>query len=273
MHILLLLAVGPGVALMYYFWLRDRYEREPRDKIVKVMVWGALSVISAVILEMLGENLFPSPNEELPAHFPLLLHCFVVIAGAEELGKFVAVYFTIYRDPEFDEPYDGVVYCVAASLGFAIVENVLYVFKGGIGIGIMRALLSVPAHALFGVGMGYFVGRARFATSKGAEAALLGVGFLTAVGMHGAYDYVLFSGRPLIILTVFPMMVAFWVVGLWLVRRHVAISPFKDRPPGLSSPAEPLPPCPSGQLCPRCAAPSVEGARFCGHCGSSLSPG
>lgn len=264
---LLVIAIAPAIALMYFFWLKDRYEPEPRNKIVLVMFLGALSVIPAIILETLGSRFADVAEEGVPPLIQLFVHTFIVIALVEELGKFVVVRLTLYRDPEFDEPYDGIVYCVAASLGFALLENVLYVLGNGVGVGILRALLAVPAHALFGVGMGYFVGQARFATSKAVETQLLMIGLAVATVMHGAYDFVLFSARPLLMLTVLPLMVFFWVFGLHLVKKGVALSPFKHARPAPAPADGPLPIL----LCASCQSSLVPGASFCMACGHAVA--
>lgn len=221
---LLALAVAPGAGLMYYFYKRDTHEPEPRNKVLKVMGWGAAVSVVAVIVELMlmaGFEGVATPGSPLEIFF----HAFIVAALVEELCKYWVVRASVYKNPEFDEPYDGIVYCVAASLGFAIVENILYVFSGGFGVGIIRALLSVPAHALFGVFMGYYIGRSKFAPAeKRFRYHLLGIGL--AVFAHGAYDYVLMSQEPLLIMTVLPMMGVFWVLGLWKVKKLVAQSPF-----------------------------------------------
>jgi RsiW-degrading membrane proteinase PrsW (M82 family) len=221
---LLALAVAPGAGLMYYFYKRDEHEPEPRNKVLKVMGWGAAVSVVAIIVELILMSAF-EPMAEPGSVLAVFLHAFVVAATVEELCKYWVVRATIYKDPEFDEPYDGVVYCVAASLGFAIVENILYVANGGFGVGIIRAILSVPAHALFGVFMGYYLGRSKFAP-PGERTKYHLMGLAIAIFAHGAYDYVLMSGKPLLIITVLPMMGVFWALGLWKVKKLVNESPF-----------------------------------------------
>ena len=221
---LLAIAVAPGALLMYYFYKRDAHEPEPRDKVLKVMGWGAAVSVVAVIVELILMAAFQDmavPGSPLA----VFLNAFIVAALVEEVCKYGVVRGTVYNDPEFDEPYDGIVYCVAASLGFAIIENVLYVAGGGFGVGIVRAILSVPAHALFGVFMGYYIGRSKFAPPEG-RAKFHMMGLAVAVVTHGAYDYVLLSGKPMLALTVLPMMGVFWALGLWKVKKLVAESPF-----------------------------------------------
>lgn len=209
---------------MLYFYKRDTHEPEPQEKVAQMMGWGALCVIPALILELTAPAIFPLVNGD--NLFSIALNAYLVVALAEELCKFIAVKKKIYDDPELDEPYDGVVYCVATSLGFAIVENVLYVFSGGFGVGILRALMAVPAHALFAVFMGYYVGKSKFVEDPGLRTRYLATGLLVAVASHGTYDFVLFTNIPALQLTVFPLLGLFWAVALWKVRKAVAVSPF-----------------------------------------------
>lgn len=209
---------------MLYFYKRDTHEPEPQEKVAQMMGWGALCVIPALILELTAPAIFPLVTGD--NLFSIALNAYLVVALAEEFCKFMAVKKKIYDDPELDEPYDGVVYCVATSLGFAIVENVLYVFSGGFGVGILRALMAVPAHALFAVFMGYYVGKSKFVEDPGLRTRYLATGLLVAVASHGTYDFVLFTNIPALQLTVFPLLGLFWAVALWKVRKAVAVSPF-----------------------------------------------
>jgi len=210
--------------LMLYFYKKDIHEPEPVEKVRKVLLWGALVSVLAVLLELplqyAVQHTFAAGSLSLA-----FFNAFLVAATVEELCKYLVVRKTIYDDPEFNEPYDGIVYCVAASLGFAIAENILYVLSGGIGVAILRALLSVPAHALFGVFLGYFMGLSKFAEPS-RRLRFHMVGLVIAIATHGLYDFVLFTGIPTVQLTVFPLMGLFWMVGLWKVKKLVAASPF-----------------------------------------------
>lgn len=222
-NLLLTMAVMPGFLLMLYFYKKDIHEPEPVETVRKVLLWGAASSLLAIMLE-LPIMWIGSSTLTLGVYGNAFFQAFVVAALVEELCKYLVVRKTVYDDPEFDEPYDGIVYCVAASLGFAIAENILYVLSGGIGVAIVRALLAVPAHALFGVFLGYFLGAAKFAPPERRSRYHL-AGLCIAIFTHGLYDFVLFTEVPKIQLTVFPIMGLFWVVGIWKVKRHVAQSP------------------------------------------------
>ncbi|UCD20128.1 MAG: PrsW family intramembrane metalloprotease [candidate division WOR-3 bacterium] len=180
----LLIALAPGLFLIWYFNHRDKYEPEPKKKIVIIFAIGALMVVPAAIGERLLANLFGTFSTGIV--YTAMLS-FLIIAPIEELLKFVAVRKWIYRSVEFDEVMDGIVYTVSASLGFATFENVLYVFSLGPVAGIVRAFLAVPGHALFGAIMGYYIGLAKFNPEK--ESRLIARGVLYAILCHGLYDF------------------------------------------------------------------------------------
>lgn len=229
----LLLAIAPGLALMAWFYIRDRYEPEPIARILRVLFGGALAVPLAVATEMaacrfLSVDLAPArmdPRE-------LFVYSFVCVAAVEELLKLLVVGALIYHDPELDEPYDGIVYSVAAALGFAILENVKVAFTlQGLGLGptVARAFLAVPAHALFGVAMGWFVGAARFAPTRLSAWGNLALAWLVATVLHGCYDWLLLSRDPRMPLLLLPLMAAMWLATFAAIRQRLWESPFRPR--------------------------------------------
>jgi len=201
--VLLLIALAPCLFLVWYFYHRDKYEPEPKKKIIKIFLLGALMVIPAVVIEMIlidGTNLVSS------GFINIFIVSFIIVAPTEELLKFFAVKRWIYRSLEFDEVMDGIVYTVAASLGFATVENISYVLSHGINVGIARAFLAVPGHAFFGALMGYYIGRAKF--NKERELKFLIKGILYAILLHGLYDFLILTK------TAFALLVIALIIGL-----------------------------------------------------------
>src|SRR5262249_50722983 len=153
--------------LLVFFYLKDRYEPEPRGHVALAFVKGMASFALAFAVAHLLER-WVGPTwlalGGLPAR---LFEAFVLASLVEALAKFSIFRSLIYWWSEFDEPLDGVVYGVALALGFATVENVLCVVKDGLGIGILRAVFAVPAHALFGAAMGFYFGRAKLGRGTG----------------------------------------------------------------------------------------------------------
>ena len=186
--LLFVTAVGPALILLWYFWSRDLYP-EPRAVVLKTFALGALACLPIIplasALELLGAGAHGRWAHALAA-------AFLGAAIPEELFKFLVLRLWVWRQPAFDEPFDGVVYGATASLGFAALENLLYVGEGGLLVGVMRALTTVPGHALTGALMGAYFGAAKFGPPARANRQLV-VGLGAAVLLHGAFDALLLS--------------------------------------------------------------------------------
>ncbi len=228
---LLVLAIAPAVALFFFFYLRDKYQKEPLGILLATFGLGAASLVPAALTSLSLQRLTGWHSDT-----PNLLHAFlgamIIVGLVEEGAKFIVVRFYAYHRPEFDEPYDGIMYSVMAALGFATLENILYVFSNGAGAGVMRALLSMPSHAFDGVLMGYFLGEAKFARSNRVGNWLSALGFGLAVTAHGLYDFIVFSldKAPLLILSLITLAVLFWVIFFKATRKLAEQSPHKHPP-------------------------------------------
>lgn len=153
------------------------------------------------------------------------VHAFLLVALVEEFSKFIFVRGILYRNPNFNEPFDGIVYSVMVGMGFATFENILYVSDGGIATAVLRMFTAVPAHASFAVLMGYYLGKAKFEHRKGFMAIY---GLLAATFFHGAYDYCWFIAFvPGIWLGALVSLVVAIVFSRKAIRIHQAASPFK----------------------------------------------
>ncbi|MBX2897467.1 MAG: PrsW family intramembrane metalloprotease [Cyclobacteriaceae bacterium] len=221
--ILLAIALAPGVAIGVYIYLKDQHEREPVGLLMRAFLFGILSVVVTLFIsELIG--LFVTIDESSLSE--QAVHAFLIVALVEEFSKFIFVRGILYKNSHFNEPFDGIVYSVMVSMGFATLENVLYAFNGGMGTAIMRMFTAVPAHATFAVLMGFYLGKAKFEHKKSYYAFhALGVATL----FHGAYDYCLFvSWVPGIVLGALLSL----VVGIWLskkaIRIHQLASPFRN---------------------------------------------
>jgi RsiW-degrading membrane proteinase PrsW (M82 family) len=187
----------PALVAMYVVDRLDAKRPEPARLRRLVVLGGMLSVIPAVIAELwLGSAtkgvIGPSSLTYQGASF----NAFVVAAAIEEACKISVIYWIVWRRPEFDERMDGIVYASRAGLGFALVENIMYLYGAGSGLlsmWIMRAVLAVPGHAMWSGMIGAMAARKRF---DGKGLGLLG-GYLLAVAFHGAYDMAAFVHLPL----------------------------------------------------------------------------
>lgn len=177
------LAVFPVVVLLIYIYRKDKFQKEPLSLLLLALGMGMLSVLPVVFVENFLSSL--NPYEGVKG---ALYMAFVVAGCVEEGFKLLFLYWLIWRNRHFDEYFDGIVYAVFVSMGFALVENIMYVYSGGFGTGIMRALLSVPAHFLFAVVMGYFFALAKFYRNRRFNVILA---FLVPMLLHGIFDALL----------------------------------------------------------------------------------
>jgi RsiW-degrading membrane proteinase PrsW (M82 family) len=190
---ILVISLAPVSFFFTVIYLRDRFEREPLRLLIFSFILGAISTIPAGVFQFsTGVASNDISTYSLPA---LFFTTMFLIAGSEELSKFLMFRWFIYRRPEFDEPYDGIMYAVAISLGFAALENFVYVLGFGLQIGLLRAVTAIPAHCAFGVFLGYYAGRAKFIVPERASREL-SRGLLAAVFAHGLYDFCAFSSDP-----------------------------------------------------------------------------
>jgi protease PrsW len=183
------LAVAPGLAIMWYVYHKDEYDKEPKKYLIVSFLLGMLSVVPAFIVENAGKYLYGdiTPNASV-LHY--VFYAFIVVGGTEELCKFSMLRFYAYKKTAFDEPFDGIVYSVMVAMGFATLENIGYVEQHGIGTALLRMFLSVPAHAAFGVIIGYYTGLAKFNPRR--SKVLMIKGLLMAILFHGSFDCFLF---------------------------------------------------------------------------------
>jgi RsiW-degrading membrane proteinase PrsW (M82 family) len=205
---LVLIAFAPVLIIIFYVYFRDKYEKEPVGLLLLSLLAGGLITIPVIFLEILLQKVgsgFQASSART------IWYAFIVAGATEEVFKFLALFILIWANRNFNEKFDGIVYAVFISLGFALVENIAYVLIGGVEVGLVRALTAVPAHALFGVVMGYYTGLARF--MKGQVAIYLIRAILWPIILHGFYDYCLLSGIPFLMLLFVPFIIYLWISG------------------------------------------------------------
>jgi RsiW-degrading membrane proteinase PrsW (M82 family) len=200
---LFLLAIAPAAFWLWYFYNKDRYEPEPLSWILFVYLLGIAVTIPVAIIEgAMGEFL------------PEFLIVVMVAPIVEEAGKYLVVRKTVYESGEFDEPVDGIIYAAAAGLGFATLENVIYVFSAletslvlALQTGLIRAVISVPGHVLFSAMWGYSLGKARFLPAE-KRPLVITVGLILAMAFHSLFNLLLFDaiGFAILVLVVVPLL-------------------------------------------------------------------
>ena len=226
---LLIASITPVIIFLYLIFRKDG-EREPIKLLAKCFFGGFLAIALTLLIDWpivhFGEPYFQSPFAKA------LFNSFFVAAIPEEFSKFVILFWIIWKNKEFDEYYDGIVYAVFVSLGFALLENIGYVIDRGMGTAIARAIFAVPGHGFFAVSMGYFFSRARFATSREERKKFLWLSVTIPMLLHGVYDFLLMysvnlkdinptlAGILLVIFTVF--IILLWRLGFKKIKASIA---------------------------------------------------
>lgn len=220
----LILAIAPGVAISSYIIFKDEYNKEPRKHLLISFILGVISIVPAMALEL--PLLWADQISFFSSTFGNAIKAFMMVALPEELAKFLMLKFYAYRQPEYDEPFDGIVYAVMVGMGFATAENIMYVYEYGAATGVVRMFLAVPAHATFAIIMGYFMGKARFSIKR--ERYLLAAGLFWSVLFHGSYDFFLFLKDDKHTDTEFSLLmllgaVVSLVTGILLSKKAIAV--------------------------------------------------
>lgn len=209
---LIITAITPGIALALIFYWFDRHDREPIGMLLKVFIFGAVYVFPTILIEnfLLLFNIF---GGVLGAAYT----AFIVAGLTEEYMKRKVVLKYVYFNPVFNEKLDGIVYCVMSALGFATLENIMYVvftFSDVEAVGYYRAIISVPAHMLFAVTMGYYLSLAKFSSTPEEHRHYFKKSLSVPAMMHGIFDFILMANIPLLMVFFIPFVIYLWVVNL-----------------------------------------------------------
>lgn len=217
-----LAAVLPAIFLMRYIYRQDTVEKEPGGLLVSLIFMGVLAALAAIVLEGVAQSALDTVVGRNSPVYTILL-AFLVVAVVEEGTKLFFLKKRTWRSPHFNFRFDGVVYSVFVSLGFAAFENIQYVFRYGMSVVVPRALLAIPGHMGFAVFMGVFYGRAKLCENYGDHAGKklnLGAGYLMAVVLHGFYDTCAMLGSARAMAVFLTFVVVMYFVVIRLIRRE-----------------------------------------------------
>lgn len=208
---LIIIAIIPAAIIILGIYLSDRHDREPFKVLLFTYILGALSVIPSIIVEeiLIGFNIFPSI---LGAFY----NAFIVAGFTEEYFKRLVVLKYAYKTKYFNEKLDGIVYCVFSTMGFATVENIIYVayrYTNNPFIGLYRGIFSVPAHAVFGITMGYYLSLAKFDLNLDRKKMNMRKSLYMPIIMHGIFDFILMAELPQLTLLFVPYVIFLWVIN------------------------------------------------------------
>ncbi|PYZ95320.1 PrsW family intramembrane metalloprotease [Salipaludibacillus keqinensis] len=201
-------AFAPAIALLIFFYLKDEFEQEPIIMVVRCFLFGALLVFPVMFVQF-------AIQEEAGVVSSYFIS-FIQVSLTEEFMKWFIVLITVFYHVHFNQRYDGIVYATAVALGFASVENVLYIFVNGLDTAFFRAVFPVTSHALFGVVMGYYFGRAKFNRTHRYHYLFLAL-FIPYL-LHSLYNLILLTFNQWIYVLI-PFMIFLWMLALRKVKK------------------------------------------------------
>ncbi len=191
-YFLVLAAVIPAIALLLWVYKSDKLEKESGRLLFRLVIAGILATLIALVVERLFSWLLGLAVPEGTTTYNIILY-FIIVAFAEEGAKYFMLWRRTWKNVEFNCLYDGVVYAVFVSLGFALWENISYVLSYGLSTALIRAVTAIPGHACFGVFMGIFYAFARKSANEGLHSSSVVYRILCVIIpalIHGAYDYI-----------------------------------------------------------------------------------
>ena len=213
---LIVSAVIPPLLVAFFIYRNDIYEIEPHKLLLSTFFIGCAIIFPMIILELISTEIIQN----------LLLYSIIGIALVEEGLKYLILIFYNYPKDDFNEPYDGIIYSVMLTMGFALVENIMYVVGDGgdSSVALTRMVLTIPMHATCGVVMGYFLGKAKMEIDNKNQKLILAILLPTLI--HGLYNYFLFIELPGLSI----LIVIFGVIyALKAIKIHQKNSPFKQK--------------------------------------------
>lgn len=197
MNSLLYLSILPSIILLFYIYKEDNVEKEPFGLLVRCFVGGLFSSFIILLFNSIGFSYEFDVNN----NFSVFIYSFIFVGFIEEFMKLFMGYFITYKDKEFNYLYDSIVYMSFVSLGFLLLESILYIIlTSDILVSIIRGITTLPAHIFFSIFMGYYLGMAkkeRILKNKSLENKYLCYSLIIPSILHGFFDYCLYTSSNL----------------------------------------------------------------------------
>ena len=254
-YLVLFLSILPSILLGQYIYNKDKVEKEPGSLLIKLFLLGIVAVIITLALSLSLGEIFPILNAEREdGYFKLFISTYIGVGVIEEGSKWLMLRLATWKNKNFTHIFDALVYAAFISLGFATVENVLYVINGGLTVAILRAILSVPGHFFFSIFMGYYYGLAKQAdvvNNYKFKNKNMFLSFLVPVLVHGTFDYSLLTENYILILFYFIFVIFLYIKSFKTIKQFSRVTKsLKDK------------------VCSRCG--TFSDGNFCPKCGNKL---
>ena len=219
---LLIASIAPAIFIMFIVYKYDTI-KEPLSMLVKAFFGGLLSIVITLIV------VYPIADVKLASGaMQSFFDAFITAGIPEELSKWIIFYWLISKAKDFDQYYDGILYAIFISMGFALFENIGYVFENGMGTAIVRSIISVPGHMLFAVPMGYYLSLSRFESGTSARYHIF-LSLAIPILLHGTFDFILMysdelnpglAGFLMLAFVIFDIFM--WRFGLRKLKEHIS---------------------------------------------------
>lgn len=211
---LLIISIAPSIAFLIWIYLKDKYEREPIKILLKLFFIGALISAPAILIE---DILFNLDIDNI--YIEMAYTAFIVAALSEEGLKFLGVLICTIKNRHYTEKLDGIVYSIFVSLGFATIENIIYIVYGNnnqvIELGLSRAIISIPAHIMFAITMGYYLSMYKFTTeNEKIKKIYLIKSALIPILLHGIFDFILMFKSKITLVLFFIYLIYLWKINI-----------------------------------------------------------
>lgn len=229
MSLIFIASLFPPLFLLWKVYQYDRIEKEPVGLLLTIFIYGMISTLPAGILETIGQAVLSYvPLERFLPPFAVqrgfnVLFYFLIVGGSEELVKYYAMKLPTWRNPDFNYVFDGVVYGVASAIGFAALENLLYVMDSGLLTAGVRAWTAIPLHCITGIFMGHFYGIAKAAdlwNDIRVRSRMLRRSVLIPMLIHGAYDFIATDESEILTMAFLLYIILLDIVALRALRRY-----------------------------------------------------
>ena len=259
--VMLFITVLPVILILVYVNSKDK-NKEPTSLLLLFFLLGILASFATVGISTLLEKYIPFMNAELRENnfINTFLYAFIGVAFIEEFSKWIMLYLKGYKNKNFDEYYDIIVYAVFISLGFALLENIIYVLMAngeGLSVAMIRAVSAIPGHACDGIFMGYYLALAKsnnINNDKKLEKNNIILSILVPVLLHGIYDFCLMSEQMILII-----LISLFIIFLYYISIKKIKEVSKIRKKIIDTKIK---------ICPNCGT-KVE-TDFCPNCGRKI---
>ena len=220
---ILMLAIVPVVACLIWIYLKDRYDKEPIVILIKYFILGIVTSILGIVIERLLINI-----NILDGLDYIFYISFVVAGFTEESLKALILILSLLKEKYFNEKLDGIIYSVFLSLGFATIENIIYILYESeslvLQVSLSRAIISIPAHIMFAITMGYYIGKCKFEENYIKKRQYIIMSVLVPILLHGIFDFVLMIRYKWSIVVFVVYLVLLWKINLDKLDRYMEIS-------------------------------------------------